>query len=115
MLVELLEECECSLESPLGEASFEFEVDEECSWVVVDGATAAGATTTGTGAMTTAGAAITIGAGASAGVVVVVWLVVFELEVSVVSVAANPTPANSTAIPRDRAAVLSECFTIISP
>jgi hypothetical protein len=53
VLVELCEECSL-LESPPGELSFEFEDDEECSLVVVDGAigattTAAGATTTGAG------------------------------------------------------------------
>jgi hypothetical protein len=49
----VLEECSL-LESPLGELSFEFEDDAECSTVEVDGST--GATTTGAGATTTGAA-----------------------------------------------------------
>jgi hypothetical protein len=52
LLVLVLEECSL-LESPLGELSFEFEDDDECSTVEVD---AAGATTTGAGATTTGAA-----------------------------------------------------------
>jgi hypothetical protein len=52
VLVELCEECSL-LESPPGELSFEFEDDEECSLVVVDGSIGAGATTTAAGATTT--------------------------------------------------------------
>lgn len=72
---------ECSLESPLGELSVEFEDEDECS-VVVAGAIGAGATTTAGGATTT-GAGYTMTA-AGAGAVVVVSLVLFELVVSVV-------------------------------
>jgi hypothetical protein len=104
---------ECSLESPLGELSFDD--DERCSRVVVAGS----ATTIGGGAATTIGAgATTTGAGytettGGAGAVVVVSLVVFEL---VVSVCANPTATlpNSTATPKAKAAFFDECFIMIS-
>ena len=75
----------------------------------------AGAATTMGGATTTAGAGATIiGAAyatAGAGAVVVVSLLL-ELVESVVC--ANPTATlpNSTATPKDSAAVFNECFTI---
>ena len=75
----------------------------------------AGAATTMGGAITTAGGgATTIGAAyatAGAGAEVVVSLLL-ELVESVVC--ANPTAAlpNSTATPKDSAAVFNECFTI---
>ena len=53
MLVLVLEECSL-LESPSGALSFEFEDDDECSTLEVDGS--AGATTTGAGATTTGAA-----------------------------------------------------------
>lgn len=101
---------ECSLELPPGELSLDD--DELCSLVVVAGTTTAGAATTigggGAGATTTGGAYTTAGPGAE----VVVWL-----EVVVSEVCANPTATvpNSTATPKDNAAVLSVCFIIISP
>jgi hypothetical protein len=101
---------ECSLELPPGELSLDD--DELCSLVVVAGTTTAGAATTigggGAGATTTGGAYTTAGPGAE----VVVWL-----EVVVSEVCANPmaTLPNSTATPKDKAAVLSVCFIIISP
>jgi hypothetical protein len=109
LLVLVLEEC--SLESPLGELSLDD--DEWCSVAVVEGAstTAGAATTIGGGGATTIGAAY---ATAGAGAVVVVSLVL-ELEESVVC--ANPMDAqpNRAATPKDKAAVLIECFTIVSP
>src|SRR5208282_3771169 len=97
---------ECSLELLLGQPLFELEDDVVCS-VVVAGA---GATTTGTGAYTTGAGYTVTTAGAGAVEVVVSLVVVSELW-------ANPTPTvpNSTAIPKDKAAVLKECFTIMSP
>jgi hypothetical protein len=80
LLVLLVEEC--SLESPLGELSVEFEDEDEWS-VVVAGAIGAGATTTAGGGATTTGAGYTATPG-GAGAVVVVSLVLFELVVSVV-------------------------------
>jgi hypothetical protein len=62
LLVELCEECSL-LESPAGELSLDFEDEDECSLVVVGGATAAGATITGAGAMTTGATYATAGAG----------------------------------------------------
>lgn len=111
MLVLVLEEC--SLEVPLGELSFELEDDDECS-VVVGGETGAGATTTAAGGAITTGAGYTVTT-AGAGAAVVVSLVLFELVVSVV--AANPMAAlpNSAAIPKHTAAVVDECFTMMSP
>lgn len=76
----------------------------------------AGAATTMGGATTTAGAGATIiGAAyatAGAGAVVVVVSLLFELVES--EVCANPTATlpNSTATPKDSAAVFNECFTI---
>jgi hypothetical protein len=100
---------ECSLlESPLGALSFEFEDEDERS--VVDTVGAIGATTTGAGATTT-GAAYTTAGGGGAEVVVVE----FDVVVSVESANAIGTLANSAAIPIDKAAVLNECFKIISP
>jgi hypothetical protein len=96
---------ECSLELPIGEP---FEDDDVCS-VVVDGATAAGATTTVGGAATTTGAGY---ATTAAGAEVVVSL---ELVVSVLSANTTPTLPNSTAMPKDKTAVFKECFTMISP
>jgi hypothetical protein len=96
----------CSLELPPGELLLVD--DDECS-VVAAGATSAGTTTTGAGATTTgAGYIATAGAGAA---------VVVELDEVVSVVCANPTPTlpNSAAMPRARAAVLSECFTMMSP
>jgi len=109
LLVVLFEEC--SLELPLGEPLFELEDDDECSLVV------AGATTTGAGATTIGAGATITGAGytataAGAGAEVVVWL---ELEVSVVSAKPTATLPNSTAMPKDNAAVFNECLTIMSP
>ena len=99
----------CSLESPPGELLLELD-DEWCS-LVVDGSstTGAGAATTIGGGATTTGAGYTAtGAGAS---------VVVSLELVVLLVCANPTAAlpNSTAIPKDKAAVLNEFFTMTSP
>ena len=96
----------CSLESPAGELLFELD-DELCS-VVVAGSTTAGAgtaTTTGGGATTTGAGYTATGAGAS---------VVVSLELVVLVDCANPTAAlpNSTAIPKDKAAVLNEFFTM---
>jgi hypothetical protein len=109
LLVLLLEEC--SLELPLGELSLDD--DEWCSVAVVEGAstTAGAATTIGGGGATTTGATYAT-AGAGADVVVDV----FEFEL-VDSVCANPTATvpNSIATPKDIAAVLKECFTILSP
>jgi hypothetical protein len=105
LLVLLLEVC--SLESPLGELLLELEA-EWCSLVV------AGARTIGAGAATTIGAgATTTGAGYTAtggGAEVVV-----SLELVVLVVCANPTATlpNRTARPKDKAAVLNECFTMI--
>ncbi len=48
----LCEECSL-LESPPGELLLEFDDDDECSLVVVEGAIGAGATTIGAGATTT--------------------------------------------------------------
>ena len=100
MLVELCEECSL-LELPLGELSFEFEDDDECSLVDVTGCIGAGATTTGAGATTT-GAAYTMAGGGDEVVVVSLDL---ELEVSVESANATDTPPTSIAIPKDKAAV----------
>ncbi len=97
----------CSLESPAGELLLELD-DELCS-VVVAGSTTAGpgtATTIGGGGATTTGAGYTAtGAGAS---------VVVSLELVVLVDCANPTAAlpNSTAIPKDKAVVLNEFFTM---
>jgi hypothetical protein len=99
----------CSLELPAGELSLEVD-DDECSLVV------AGATTIGAGAATTiGGGATTTGAGYTAtagGAAVVV-----SLELVVLVVCANPTATlpNSTATPKDKAAVLNEFFTMTSP
>ena len=94
---------ECSLELPLGEPVFELEDDDECS-VVVGGATTtgAGATTTGAGATITGAGYTATAAGAGAVAVFVVWL---EVVVSVVSAKLTATLPNSSAIPKDRAAV----------
>jgi hypothetical protein len=106
LLVLLLEVC--SLESLPGALLLELD-DEWCS-LLVDGST-----TTGAGAATTiGGGGTTTGAGytATGGASVVVWL-----ELVVLLVWANPTAAlpNSTAIPKDKAAVLNEFFTMTSP
>jgi hypothetical protein len=96
---------ECSLESPIGEPVCE---DDDLCSVVVDGASTAGATTTGAGATTTgAGYATTAG-----GAEVVVSL---ELVVSELSANTTPTLPNSTAMPKDKAAVFKECITMMSP
>ena len=95
----------CSLESPAGELLVELD-DELCSLVVAGSTTAAGTATTIGGGATTTGAGYTAtGAGAS---------VVVSLELVVLVVCANPTAAlpNSTAIPKDNAAVLKEFFTM---
>jgi hypothetical protein len=103
LLVLVLEEC--SLESPLGELSLDD--DEWCSVAVVDGSTTAGSATTigGEGATAIGGAYTTAGPGAE-----VVLSLDRELEVSVVC--ANPTATlpNSTATPKDKAAVFNECL-----
>jgi len=109
LLVLLFEEC--SLELPLGEPVFELEDEDECSVVV------GGATTTGAGATTIGAGATITGAGytataAGAVLAVVVWL---EVVVSVVSAKPTATLPNSTAIPKDSAAVFNECLTMISP
>jgi len=96
----------CSLESPAGELLFEF--DDEWRSLVVDGSSTAGAgtaTTTGGGATTTGAGYAATGAGASD---------VVSLEVVVLVDCANPTPAlpNSAAMPKDKAAVLNEFFTM---
>lgn len=109
MLVLLFELC--SLVVPPGELSFELD-DDECSVVVAGGsATTGAATTIGGGGATTIGATYaTAGAGAE------VVVVVFEFEL-VESVCASPTATlpNSIATPKDKAAVLKECFTTVSP
>ena len=104
-MVELCDECSL-LESPLGELSFEFEDDDECSLVVVEGAIGAGTTITGAGATTTGAAYTTAGPGAAA----VVDSVVVELVVSVESAKATGTLPNRIAIPKDKAAVFNEFF-----
>lgn len=96
---------ECSLELPTGEP---FSEDDDRRSVVVDGASTAGATTTGAGATTTGAGYATTAAGAE----VVVSL---ELEVSELSANTRPTLPNSTAMPKDKAAVFRECFTMMSP
>jgi hypothetical protein len=104
VLVLLLDECSL-LEAPLGELSFEVEDDDECSLVVVAGATGAGATTIGAGATTT-GAAYTTAGGGGALVVVVM----FELLVSVESAKAKGTIPNSTTTPKATVALFNEYF-----
>jgi hypothetical protein len=104
LLVLLLEVC--SLESPLGELLLELD-DEWCS-LLVDGSTTTGAgaaTTIGAGATTTGAGYTATGAGAS---------VVVSLELVVLEVCANPiaTLPNRTAIPKDKATVLNEFFTM---
>jgi hypothetical protein len=115
-LLLVLEECSCSLESPLGELSLDD--DEWCSLVVVGASattggattTAGSATTTGGAGATTTGAAITTG---GAGATFVVSL--DEFEVSVVS--ANPTATlpNRAAALRAIVAVFSKVFIVVSP
>jgi hypothetical protein len=97
----------CSLESPLGELLLELDA-EWCS-VVVDGSTTTGAgaaTTIGGGGATTTGAAYTATGGGAE--------VVVSVELVLLVVWANPTATlpNSTAIPKDKAAVLNESFTM---
>jgi hypothetical protein len=96
----------CSLESPLGELLLELDA-EWCS-LVVDGSTTigAGAATTIGGGATTTGAGYTATGGGAA--------VVVSLELVVLVDCANPTATlpNSTAIPKDKAAVFNECFTM---
>ena len=78
--------------------------------VVVAGAatTMGGATTTAGGGATTIGAAYaTAGAGAE-----VVVSLLLELVESVVCAKPTATLPNSTATPKDSAAVFNECFTI---
>jgi hypothetical protein len=93
---------ECSLEVPLGQLLLELD-DDDCSVVVV-----AGATTTGAGA-------ITIGAGYTTtggfGDTVVVSLVV----VSVLPANAIDTLPHNVAIPRDKTTIFNRFFTMISP
>jgi hypothetical protein len=76
----------------------------------VTGAIGGGATTIagGGGGATTTGAAYTTGAGAE------VVVVVFEV-VSLDWANAMGTLPNSTAIPKDKATVFNECFTMMSP
>lgn len=95
----------------MGELSFEFEDDDECSVVVVAGSIGAGATTTGAGATTTGAAYTTAGGGDE----VVVVSLDFELEVSVESANATDTPPSSIATPKDKAAVFNECFMMTPP
>jgi hypothetical protein len=109
VLVLVREECSL-LESPLGELSFEFEEDDECSLVVELGAIGAGATYAGTGATTTGATYTTAGAGGDELVVVSVDL---KLDVSVESAKAT-APPKSIPIPKDKTAVINECFTMIA-
>jgi hypothetical protein len=104
LLVLVLEEC--SLESPLGELSFDD--DDLCSLVVVSGS----ATTTGGGAATTiGGGATTTGAGYTAtGPESEVVVLLDELVLSVLSAKPMATLPNNTATPRAKAAVFDECF-----
>ena len=97
---------ECSLESPLGELSFDD--DDLCSLVVVSGS----ATTTGGGAATTiGGGATTTGAGYTAtGAESEVVVLLDELVLSVLSAKLMATLPNNTATPRAKAAVFDECF-----
>jgi 5-deoxy-D-glucuronate isomerase len=109
LLVVVLLVDECSLlELPSGELTFELEDDDERSVVLVAGAT--GSTTTGAGAITTGSRCTTSGAGA----VVVVVSLDFEVEVSVESANTTAVLPNSIARPKDKAAVLNECFMISS-
>jgi hypothetical protein len=99
----------CSLEFPLGELLLELDA-EWCSVVVVGASTigAGAATTIGGGGATTTGTGYTATTGGAGAAVVV------SLELVVLLVCAKPTATlpNNTAIPRDKAAVLNEFFTM---
>jgi hypothetical protein len=105
----LLEEVRSLDESPLGELSFEAEDDDECSLLVLLGATATGATAIGAGCTITT-------AGAGAGAVRVVDSMVLSELFSTVSLPAHPTTTlpKSTAIPKDIAAAFSVFFMFYS-
>ncbi len=99
----------------MGAVLLESEVLDDFSVVEEVGATAAGTTTTAGGATTTGAAYTTAAGGAATGAeVVVLSLVVLEF-VFVLSAKARPALPNMIAIPNDKAAVLNECFTMLSP
>jgi hypothetical protein len=115
LLVEL-EECSCSLESPLGELSLDD--DEWCSLVVVGSSATAGAATTTAGAATTIGGgdATTTGAPYAVGGAGATLLVSLdELELSVVSANPTATVPNRAAALRAIVAVFNKVFIMLSP